>query len=346
MNIAIDTSPLHTEHGRRGVGTYAKNLIASLKQYASEHSYTLFTRKQNIPINADIVHYPYFDPFFLTLPIIKPKPTVVTVHDLTPLVFPGKFPAGLRGGVKWQIQKQSLLGAKRILTDSEYSKRDIERIIGISPSRIDAIHLAPDPQFIRVTDVKLLTAVKKKFELPDRFVLYVGDVNWNKNVQGLLKAFAQLAPKAKLVLVGAAFTNPGLAETKDIQRVIQSLNVAQSVILTGFVSGRELSALYSLATCLVLPSFYEGFGFPMLEAMACGCPVVTATTSSLREIAGPAIGVQPERIESIAEGMSHIFTLTPSEREKLVGEGDAWVRRFTWKKTARQTVASYERAMQ
>src|SRR5258706_5833567 len=102
MNIAIDITPLETGHSGRGVGIYTKNLIESLQKYEKKHTYILFTPKQGVPKNTDIVHYPYFDPFFLTLPLIKTKPSVVTVHDLIPLVFPEKFPPGIRGYMKWQ----------------------------------------------------------------------------------------------------------------------------------------------------------------------------------------------------------------------------------------------------
>ena len=215
MNIAIDITPLKTEHGRRGVGVYTNNLIKSLGQYEKKHSYSFFTRGQKIPKNADIVHYPYFDPFFLTLPIIKAKPTVVTVHDVIPLVFPAKFPAGLRGNLKWQIQKLSLLGIRRVITDSESSKKDISKITGFDANRIDVVYLAPDPIF------KPLRREKRT----NPYVLYVGDVNWNKNVPGLFRAFARVSNYG-LKLVGGAFTDVGLRETKEINRLMPQLKNA------------------------------------------------------------------------------------------------------------------------
>ena len=100
MNIAINTLPLSTEHRMRGTGVYTKNLIDALQKYEKKLSYTFFTRVTDIPKNTDLVHYPFFDPFFLTLPFPKPFPTVVTVHDLIPLVFPDKFPAGIQRGTQ------------------------------------------------------------------------------------------------------------------------------------------------------------------------------------------------------------------------------------------------------
>lgn len=341
MNIAIDITSLETGHGRRGVGRYTKNLVDALQKYERQHSYSLFTRKQKVPDNADIVHYPYFDPFFLTLPLMKPKPTVVTVHDLIPLVFPDKFPAGLRGAIKWQIQKKSLHGAKRILTDSDSSKKDITKISGIKKEIIDTIYLAPDPAYHPVGDQAVLNRVRKKFSLPEKFILYVGDVNWNKNIPGLIHAFGEIRRNMKLVLAGTAFTNTALIETREITSLIESLGLSASVIRTGYVSEEDLSTLYSLASCMVLPSFYEGFGLPVLEAMVCGCPVVSSSASSLAEIAGPAILVSPSP-EDLARGMTQALN---ADREQQAKRQFEWVQRFTWEKTAQETILSYEKVL-
>lgn len=339
MNIAIDMTPLETGSGLRGVGKYIINLIDALQKYESHHSYSLFTRKQKVPDDADLVHYPYFDPFFLTLPLMKPKPTVVTIHDLIPLMFPDKFPAGLRGAIKWQIQKQSLHRAKRILTDSDSSKNDIAKIACIKKEIIDTVYLAPDPAYHTVRDSALLAGVRKKFNLPKQFILYVGDVNWNKNIPGLIRACTGIRKDVTLVLVGMAFTNTALIETKEINSLIESLGLSASVIRTGYVSQESLAALYSLASCMVLPSFYEGFGLPVLEGMVCGCPVVCTNTSSLKEIAGPSILVSP-RVEDIAAG---IVKMIRSDRQKQVRLQLDWVKQFSWKKTARETVLAYEK---
>lgn len=341
MNIAIDITPLGTDHKQRGVGRYTKNLVDALQKYESRHSYSLFTRKQKVSDNVDLVHYPYFDPFFLTLPLVKTKPTVVTVHDLIPLVFPDKFPAGIRGRMKWQIQKQSLRGAKRILTDSNSSRNDIAAIVGIKKEMIDTVYLAPDSVYHVSTNTR---------SLPKKYILYVGDVNWNKNIPGLLRAFARLKTvfkqrQSSLVLVGGAFMNESLPETKEINRLIDAPGIEQSVSRVGHVLNEELIKLYSGATALIQPSFYEGFGLPVLEAMACGCPVICTHVSSLKEIAGPAIRVQPDAIESIADGMKYALSLSYDARKKLIKEGSRWVGQFTWEKVAKETVASYERAL-
>lgn len=333
---------METGHGRRGVGTYTKNLIDALQKYGSQHSYSLFTRKQKVPGRADIVHYPYFDPFFLTLPLTKPKPTVVTVHDLTPLVFPDKFPVGIRGTIKWMIQRQSLRGARRIITDSHSSEKDITDIAGIKKDIVDTVYLAPDPAYHRVADSGVLTKTRKKYSLPEKFILYVGDVNWNKNVPGLIRAFSGIRKNMKLVLVGTAFTGTALMETQEINRLIGELGLDASVIRTGYVPQESLAAIYTLASCMVIPSFYEGFGLPVLEAMACGCPVVSTNVSSLKEIAGPAILVSALP-DDLARG---IMRAVEGDRETQIRRQYEWVRRFTWKKTAQETIVSYEKVLE
>lgn len=324
MNIAIDVSATQSAHAKRGVGIYTKNLVEALKRDKSGHSYTFFTRKQKVPDMVDVVHYPYFDPFFLTLPLNKPKPTVVTCHDLTPLVFPDKFPRGLRGSIKWQVQRMSLRGAARIIADSKTSKKDIARIAGISSGRIDVVYLAPA--------IKPVSGVNAKY--PKHYVLYVGDVNWNKNIPGLIRAIGKRA----LVVVGSAFVNDNLPETRELNELIKETKA--NVIRTGYVSNTELAQLYGAADCLVMPSFYEGFGLPVLEAMTCGCPVVAADNSSLSEITGPAVRVTTDPA-SIKEGIRKAI----QGRTALVTKGYEWVANFSWDKVARETVASYEKAV-
>jgi glycosyltransferase involved in cell wall biosynthesis len=345
MKIAIDITPLESGHKARGVGVYTKNLIDALETYKKQHTYLYFTGHQLVPLDADIVHYPYFDPFILTLPLIKLKPTLVTVHDLIPLVFPYKFPAGMRGRFAWQVQKLSLRRARRIIADSLSSKNDIARIVGIKREIIDTVYLAPDPAFHPVTDPVALNGVRRKYFLPKQYILYVGDVNWNKNVIGLLQAFAALRKhnefsQFKLVLAGRAFLQDSLPEIQQITQRIREHDLEHVVIRPGSVSIEDLSCLYSLASVYVQPSHYEGFGLPVLEGMACGCPVVCTNTASLKEIAGPALQVSP-RPEAILMGITRMLTI---DRRAQATRQFEWVKLFTWKRTAVETIAAYERA--
>ena len=207
MKIAIDTSPLESGHKIRGVGFYLKNLKAALLKYHSENDYIFFSKTSEIPKDVDLVHYPYFDPFFITLPLIKKHRTVVTVHDLTPLVFPAHFPSGAKGKLKWQIQKNTLKKTDAIITDSESSKNDIVKYTDIAKNKINTVYLAAGDEF-KVLNKELQTTNHKlqtKYNLPEKFALYVGDVTWNKNLPRLIKAIN--LTKIPLVMVGAALVN-------------------------------------------------------------------------------------------------------------------------------------------
>jgi glycosyltransferase involved in cell wall biosynthesis len=350
MNIAIDISPLESGHKARGIGVYTSELTKALQQYGKKHTYQLIHRGQNVPASVDIVHYPYFDPFLQTLPVVKPKPTVVTVHDLIPLVFPEKFPKGIKGTLTWQVQKASLKGSRRIITDSRNSKKDIHRITGFNEDQIDIIPLAPRSIFRPIKDKSVLSSVRKKYRLPNNFILYVGDVNWNKNISGFLEAYAAAVQgktliNTSLVLVGSAFLISDIPEVVEINRLIETLNIRAIVVRPGFVPDNDLAGIYNLATCLVQPSWYEGFGFPVLEAMVSGCPVITSNASALAEVAGPAVIIDPENVDSIVIEIRKMITISQEKRMEFVQKGFEWAAQFTWQKVARETIQSYERAV-
>lgn len=341
MNIGIDITPLQTGHKDRGVGMYTKLLIEALQKYEKDHSYHFFTRGQKLPKDVELIHYPYFDPFFVTLPPFYQRPAVVTVHDLIPLVFRQHFPAGIRGSLAWQYQRTRLAQARRVIADSESSRRDIERIVGIPQSRVDVVHLAPSPQYSVITDRSLLSRIKKKYGLPDTFILYVGDVNWNKNILGMLEAFQNI----KLVLVGKAFLDTSLHEVQQINSFIDAKNLTRDIVRIGAVPLEDLVAIFNLASVYIQPSFYEGFGLPVLEAMACGVPVVTSHAASLAEIAGPAITVNPKDPKDMARGLQEALTLTPEKRSALVTAQTEWVQQYSWERVAHETIISYEKAI-
>lgn len=333
MHIAIHTGPLTSAHSKRGIGLYTKELVEALEEHQPAHTYSHFSRSSGILTDADVIHYPFFDPFFLTLPWKSPKPTVVTCHDLIPIVFADHFPRGIRGEFKWQVQKNSLKRiADSIITDSQSSKNDIARILGYPSDHIYSIPLAARPVFQPVKDKKVLSDMKKKYKLNNKFILYVGDVNWNKNIPGLMRAFdlyAKTYSDVQLVCIGKAF-------------IEHQVKKAANVTMPGFVSDEDLAGLYSLAQVLVYPSFAEGFGFPVLEAMACGSPVVTSDAPGLLEIAGPAITVDPHKPEDIRRGIDVVLSFSSSRRNEMIQKGFAWAKKFTWEKVAKDTVRVYE----
>jgi len=344
MKIAIDVSPLQTGHKIRGVGFYLEHLKDALVKYYPENEYVFFERGKSLPKDIDLVHFPYFEPFFLALPLYKKFKTVVTVHDLTPIVFPEAFPRGIKGEIKWQMQKFALKKADAVITDSKSSKKDIIKFIGARESKVKVVYLAVGEQFKKLTDDSWKEEIRKKYNLPKKFVLYVGDVTWNKNLPRLIDAVKKL--KIPLVMIGKSLTSDNYDKDNpwnaDLNRINELAKGDSSIIRLGFVSAEDLIAVYNLATVFVLPSLYEGFGLPILEAMACGCPVVTSTEGSLGEVAGnAACYVDAYDVESIASGIKEVFE-SENLQKQLRKKGFENVKKFSWEKTAAETIKAYE----
>jgi len=347
MKIAIDTSPLKTAHRYRGIGIYTQNLIEALQSIKVPDFSVQFIESGRVPYDCDLIHYPYFDFFFLTFPFKKPKPVVVTIHDCIPLVFPKNYPPGIKGKIKFTIQKLSLKGVKRIITDSESSKKDIAKFLGVPEQKIDVIYLAAGNKVEKITDRKFLTKLALKFNLPDKFVLYVGDVNFNKNLPGLVRACSLI--NIPLVIVGKQailkeFDKKNV-ENQPLMEFNKLVEEKKNILRLGFVETKELAGLYSLASVYCQPSFYEGFGLQILEAMTCGCPVVTSNVSSLPEVAGKAaLFIDPYDYRRIAEGLNKILT-EKKLREEMIKLGFEQAKRFNWEKVALETIKVYEKIL-
>lgn len=349
MNIALDISPLksghYLQHRVRGTGFYIRNLQLSLEKYYPENKYTYFNRGDSLSKSVGVVHYPYFEPFFLTLPIFSKYKSIITVHDLTPLAFSHHFKSGLKGNLKWQIQKRSLKNADAIISDSESSKKDIIKYAGISSSKIKVIYLAAGSEF-KVLNVKEeAEETRRKYSLPQKFILYVGDATWNKNLPRLIEAASKI--NVPLVMVGKALIDKGIDThnpwNKDLVKVQDLAEKNKNVFRLGFVPTEDLVLIYNAATVFAMPSIYEGFGLPVLEAMACGCPVVTSKEGSLQEIGGEACEyVDAYDVDSIAAGISEVFNSEDLQQE-LSKKGLVQSKKFTWEKTARETMNVYQK---
>lgn len=348
MKIAIDMSPLkgghYLQHRVRGTGFYLLNLQESLEKYYPENKYVYLNKGDLLNGDIDVIHYPYFEPFFLTLPVFTKSKKIVTVHDLTPLVFPSHFKVGLKGILKWQVQKLALKNADAIITDSESSKKDIIKYAGINPAKIKVVYLAAGEEFKRINDEGLMIKeTRKKHTLPEKFILYVGDATWNKNLPRLIKAASKI--NVPLVMVGKALIDKNIDTknpwNKDLVRVQEMAEKNKKILRLGFVSAKDLVALYNLATLFIMPSIYEGFGLPVLEAMSCGCPVVASEGGSLAEVVGEAGKyIDPYSINSIAKGISEVLS-DPSLQKELSQKGIIQSRKFTWEKTAEKTMNVY-----
>ena len=349
LRIAIDISPLESGHSIRGVGFYLRHLQEALTSYFPENDYTFFNKSSDIPSEIDIVHYPYFDPYFITLPIVKKYPTVVTVHDLTPIIFRDKFPSGIKGGIKWQVQKQNLKKVDGIITDSHASQQDIVRLLNIPKEKVDVAYLAAGEGFHKITNEKLkIEKLKNKYNLPDKFILYVGDVTWNKNLPRLVQAVSRL--EVPLVMVGKSLTqkvydrsNTWNHDLKIVQHIAEdNLNIQ----MLGFVESEELQLLYSAATMFVFPSIYEGFGLPILEAMQSGCPVIISKESCMPEVGGDAAYYfEGYDTDSLANAIKKVFT-DSSLQKRLSQKGIIQAKKFSWEKTAYETIQAYKKVIE
>lgn len=353
MKVAINTYPLHSAHKDRGIGHYTASLLNYLKK-DKDLEIIEFINISEVK-NADVVHYPWFDFFFHSLPIKKKFPTVVTIHDTTPLVFPKHYPLGIRGKLNLILQKISLKGCKQIISDSENSKKDIVKFFRIKESKIKVIPLAADSIFRPLKDTKLLH-IKRKYKLPDNFLLYVGDANWVKNLPFLIRGFKKLLEgdykDLGLVLVGKVFlknveniNHPELESLKQVNRLIREFNLEEKVVRPGFIEDEDLVAFYNLATIYIQPSLYEGFGLSLLQALSCGTPVVSSDRGSLPEVCGnAAVYFDPTNLNQFRSIISEILQ-NKSLQNKLSKLGFKQSSKFSWEKVVAETKVVYKNAI-
>ncbi|MEK7112996.1 MAG: glycosyltransferase family 1 protein [Patescibacteria group bacterium] len=352
MKIAIDTGPLESGDSVRGIGVHTKLLLENLEKLKDLKVEAVDVRKVDLG-KYDLVHYQKFHPYFFSVPFRKIKPSVLTIHDLIYLIYPKHYPPGVMGKLKFPIQKFFVKNIDAIITISETSKKDIVRFLGIPAEKIHVAYLAPREIFrklemsnpLRGENYKLKIA--KRYGLPERFVLYVGDVNYNKNLLGLVKA-CKIA-KVPLVIVGKQATSTDFdrnhPENKPLVELLNTYGNDKNVIRLGFIDDSELVGVYNLAGVYCQPSFYEGFGLPVLEAFASGCPVVAAKTQALVEIADPAcIFANPKDPKDIADKISMVLE-DKELRDQLVETGMVFVKNYSWAKTAKETAEVYKKVL-
>lgn len=318
----------------RGVGFYANNLGLAIEKL-SDITLT--------DTNPDIIHYPFFDLFYHTLPIKKVKPTIVTIHDVTPLVMSARYPKGIRGSFNLVRQWLALQSVSAIITDSENSKTDIEKYLFVSQEKIFVTPLAIDSMYTKEVSKEKLQEVRKRLNLPNKFILTVaGGPNPNKNLPSLAEVTDRL--DIPLVIVGKGMLQeikePVHPELIDMVR----LKVYKHIVLPGFLSNEDLSALYRLAILFVQPSLYEGFGLPLLEAMTAGCLIASSNTSSLPEIYHEgAITFNPRKLISMEKAIKKALSLTPKDRQTQIEAAKAKANIFSWSKTAKATADVYNK---
>lgn len=368
MNIGINALSIRNQYA--GIGVYTKNMITSLSQIDRNNRYVLFLNPENyngFKVEQDnfenvLVHAPFhkyymweqlYLPFVLkkkqidiihgprsVLPLLCKIKSVLTIHDLAFLLFPEvmKFnPFNY-----WSVfVKRSALKADHIISVSESTRKDIVRLYNIAEHKITVTHEACNDSFKRIENESALEKISHKYNLPDRFILYVGTIEPRKNLNVLLEAMVILKRNnlnIKLIIVG----KKGWLYA-DFFDTLKRLGLGNNVIFTGYVHDEDLPGIYNLAEVFVYPSKYEGFGLPLLEAMSCGVPVIASNVSSIPEVLGDAgILVVHDDPKDFAHKIYEL--LTDGEiMAKMSSKGFERIKFFSWEKVAKETLKVYER---
>lgn len=349
MKVLLDTTPLQNANAIRGVGAYTRFLAQELHRLETD-SFQLVSTHQEAETKdvSDIIHYPFFDLFFHTLQYsnFHNSKAVVTIHDVIPLLYPDKYPVGIKGKINFWLQKRSLAKVEAVITDSNASKKDIVRLLGVPASKVHVVYLAGNPQIQHISEEKALQKVVQKYELPSTYILYVGDINYNKNIPQLVEALRFIDEDVHLVCVGKNFYPHDIPEWHSIHQAVITHNLADRIHFIanlGTEATADLSALYSQAICYVQPSLYEGFGLPVLEALQCYTPVVCARNSSLSEVGGDVVKYAATDAQSLGQAVQHVISnhnlfSTNSWQKKV----DKHLAEFSWEKTAQDTLTVYK----
>jgi glycosyltransferase involved in cell wall biosynthesis len=369
--VGINAHLLSGEAGyrRAGIHQYIAQVLRHLPWEEGEPTYVVFTQQKNlfaqIPgitavssrlatenrlfrIFWEQVVWPWqLRQFEATLlhsmafvtPLFSRCPAVITVYDLSFYHFPERFPTLQRFYLSSQTRR-SCQRARRIITISESSRQDVHRFLDVPLSRIDVVVPGVDPAY-RPLPEDDVAAFRQQQGLA-RFVLHVGTLQPRKNIPVLIKAMALLDdPEIKLVLVGG---KGWLYD--DIFGQVQALGLTDRVIFTGYVPDEALPMWYNAAELLLFPSVYEGFGLPVVEAMACGTPVIASNSSSIPEAVGEAgLLFDPDDVETLVNQMTAVLT-NPQLQATLRQQGLDHAQTFSWERAGRETAVVYQRALQ
>lgn len=380
MRIGIDITPLQNGHSQRGVGEYARHLLNGLSQVDDDNDYLLFGYGKEfskpalsgrfkfisagsdpggipsrlkwhqftlprllVKYKPDVLHL-LVQTYDINIPFWRPAKVVVTVHDLKAKLFPDLYLNNIYKRASYSLMLNLTARADHIITDSENSKRDITQKLSIAAGKVSVIPLAANPLYSGDGRPNGPEAdVVGKYRLAAKFMLFVGAIEPSKNIRLLLSAYQELQKKglsAQLVLVGVKDANYFAGLKNEFGHLF-----GDKVRFLDFVSFLELRELYRRAVLFVYPSLYEGFGLPVLEAMACGTPVIAGNVSSIPEVAADgALLVDPNDQNQLVESV-WMLSRNADARRELAAKGLAQARRFSWAKCAKQTLAVYRQVV-
>ncbi len=289
---------------------------------------------------CDLVHFSHFN-----LPLLYSRKFVVTIHDTTISFYPGKkMNAWWRKLAYRLVILHAVKASKQIITVSEHTKKDVIKLFKTNFNKINPIHIAPSEEFKVVGD-KEIEKLRLKYDLTDSFLLYTGNWREHKNLVGLIEAFAVLKAKAMLKDLKLVITGKEDPHYPEVRKAITRLGLTDSIKLVGLVCLDDLVGLFNAATLYVCPSFYEGFGLPPLEAMACATPVVVSNAASIPEVCGEAaVYFNPHDPADMASKISDLLKDEPRQ-ELLKSKGLKQAQTFSWNLCANQTLEVYKQAL-
>lgn len=285
--------------------------------------------------------YDLYHAMAFAAPLVCPAPMVVTVYDLTFLRYPERLSAARRGYLQ-TLTTLTCRRARRVLAISESTGRDLTALLDVPPDKIDVTPLGYAADRFRPLPPDDIAAFKREKALPEAFWLFLGTLEPRKNLVTLIDAYAQLSPDERLPLILAGGNG---WQTDDIFAAIKRHNLTNDISAVGFVPTDEIALWYNSAHTFIYPSVFEGFGLPVLEAMACGTPVITSDASSLPEVAaGAGICVPPHETAAWSAALRRAYH-DDAWRQTAREAGLRKAQHFTWERTAQLTIASYERAL-
>jgi len=365
---------------RRGIGNFTYHLVSMFARLGASDQFILYTSSLSAtglpPLPSNFLlrpikwpSYPLWEQIGLPIaskcdgvhllhcpantgPVLTPSKVklVVTIHDVIYLLprnfLPDSPSIYQRLGRLYRCLIVPIIARKAdaIITVSHCSRRDILRFLDVSPERVHVVYEAPGDHFRKLPDEREVTRVRTRYGIRGPFILALGGVDPRKNTTRILESFSKFKTRSRsnyqLVIVGLPE-----AARRQFGHMASRMRVAEDVIMTDFVPENDLVALYNGADLFVYPSLYEGFGLPVLEAMACGTPVITSTSGSLPEVAGEsAVFVDPNDTEALVNAIEQVLT-DRDLRQRLVEQGLRHVSKFSWERAAREVLKIYHKVM-